>query len=82
MDAQEPPMIVEIQKTERHDIKAEVVEYVARLLCRADGKNPDQDWRQGDGVMLSVAVPYPANLTWYAYREKAEARLRELFPTP
>jgi hypothetical protein len=79
MDAQAPPMIVEIQTTVKHDLKAELIEHVARLLCRADGKDPDHDWRMGDGTMLSVAVPYPDNLEWARYKSKAEERLRELF---
>lgn len=72
-------MIVEIQKNEKHDVRAEVIEQVARLLCKADGKDPDHDWRDGGTNFLIVAVDYPGNLEWSRYKSKAEERLNELF---
>lgn len=80
MDA--PPVIIEIKRTERHDIKAEVTEYVARLLCRAAGEEPDADVRYGDNVMHTVHLPYPMNLRWYKYREAAIEQLQNLFKAP
>lgn len=79
MDAA-PPAIIEIVKTEKHDVRAELVEYVARLLCRSDGKDPDRDKRvTAEGHFQTVHLPYPMNLTWYAYRDKAEELLQTLF---
>jgi hypothetical protein len=81
MDSQSPPMIIETVTTERHDIREEVIEHVARLLCRADGKNPDEDVRlvNGGTGFQTVHIPFPANLRWNAYREQAVERLRSLF---
>jgi hypothetical protein len=84
MDAQQPPTIIEIPvPSEKHDLKKELIEHVARLLCRADGKNPDQDIRASeDGTrFLALHLPYPDNLQWSRYRDKAEARLKEIFGT-
>lgn len=80
MDAQ-PPAIIETVTTERHDIREEVIEHVARLLCRADGKNPDEDIRMGNVMtsMQTVNIPYPAYLRWNSYREPALEKLRALF---
>jgi hypothetical protein len=79
MDANQPAIIVEIIETERHDIKEEVIERVARLLCRADRKNPDEDIRLVDGVFQAVNIPYPANLRWNSYREQALEHLQKIF---
>lgn len=83
---QPPPMIIEIPRppvpaiaSERRDIKAEVIEHVARLLCRAAGNNPDADWRVGPNTFLTVNVEYPHNLMWNRYKDEAEKRLREVF---
>lgn len=78
MDAT-PPVIVEIVTTERHDLKEEVIEQVARLLCRADGKEPDDDIRLVGGNFQTVHIPFPANRRWNQYREAAVARLQQLF---
>lgn len=84
----QPPTIIEIpHESERHDVKAEVIEQVARLLCAQDGKNPDGDWRLihtpgkngGFDEMLAVNVEEPANRNWYQYRDKAERLLRDMF---
>lgn len=79
MDAS-PPVIIETVTTERHDVREEVIEHVARLLCRADGKSPDGDIRNQGNVMLPVNIPYPMNRTWYSYRDAAIVKLRSLFP--
>ena len=49
MDYQAPPEApaIVITHMERHPIKEEVIEQVARLLCRADGCDPDGDSRCG-----------------------------------
>ena len=75
-------MIIETVTTERHDIREEVIEHVARLLCRADGKNPDRDIRQSDAdvnglsYFNTVYISPPANLLWNAYRDRAIEALR------
>jgi hypothetical protein len=79
MDANNPPVIIETVTTERHDIREEVIEHVARLLCRADGKNPDGDVRHQGSMMLTVNTPYPMNQPWYAYRDKAAEKLGSIF---
>jgi hypothetical protein len=78
MDAS-PPVIIETVTTERHDIKEEVIEHVARLLCRADGKNPDEDIRLVNGGFQTVNIPYPMNMRWNVYREQAVDKLRTIF---
>lgn len=79
MDANNPPVIIETVTTERHDIREEVVEHVARLLCRAAGKNPDEDVRMVNGGFNTVHLPYPSNLRWTAYRAEATEKLKALF---
>lgn len=75
----EKPVIIETVTTTRHDIRAEVIEHVARLLCRADGKDPDRDVRiSPEGNMYSVHITGPTGL-WTQYRGKAEERLRGIF---
>lgn len=79
MDASAPPEIIEIKTTERHDIRAEIIEKVARLLCRADGNNPDNDIRMTGGGFQTVHIPEPKNREWYRYRDAAITRLEALF---
>lgn len=83
MDAQQPPAIIEIQKTERHDVRQEAIERVARQLCEADGKDCDADIRCSQSGMMTNCltnfIQFPADRVWYAYRDKAEAVLREAF---
>ena len=88
MDYQEPPQIV-VTHTEHHDVKAEMVEYVARLLCRADGCNPESDLRCGPPDLNSNSVtcnavgwPYPSYLGWNKYRPQAEKLLVQIFGEP
>lgn len=77
MDVQPPPAIIETVTTERHDVREEVIEHVARLLCKADGKNPDEDVRMVNGGMQTVHLLHPAR--WNSYRLQAEDMLRALF---
>jgi hypothetical protein len=74
-----PPIIIETVITERHDVREEVIEHVARLLCRADGKSPDGDIRVQANMVFTVHIPYPMNQPWYAYRDKAIEKLSNLF---
>jgi hypothetical protein len=75
-----PPAIIEIQKApERHNIREELIEHVARLLCRADNRDPDVDTRVSGSTFNTVYLPYPTNLTWYGYRERAESTIRDIF---
>ena len=64
MDFQQPPAVVEVKTTERHDIKEETIEHVARLLARAEG---------------AAGMQYPTFLAWNNYRRQAEKLLRDLF---
>lgn len=80
------PAIIEIHKTERHNIHDEVIEQVARVLCRADGCNPDGDIQCADpspGSMTTtctlMALPYPSDRRWNAYRGKAETLIKNIF---
>jgi hypothetical protein len=53
----------------------DAIEAKARELCVADGREPDADWRVGDGVMLSVAVEHPEN--WRQYIRAAKVALSQ-----
>jgi hypothetical protein len=88
-DVQSPPGIVILHAEERHDLREETIEHAARLLCRADGCDPDADARCGSspgsrGVVNcdAVGIPYPEYLGWWRYREQAVALLRQLFAPP
>ena len=77
---------ITITTNEHHAVKEEVVEYVARLLCRADGCNPDADMRcssveLGSSVVTCnlIGLPYPEYLAWNKYREPAQALLGCIF---
>ena len=74
-----PPQIVIEHPAEIYSVKDVALEQIARLLAKADGKNPDADCRVQGGVMLAVYIEYPANLVWYTYRDKAEELLRQAF---
>jgi hypothetical protein len=93
MPLDSPPAIV-ITHTETHNVREEAIERVARQLCEADGCDPNADIRCGppmaklDGDSLVVpnvvfcnllGMSYPSNLAWNAYRDKAEALLKEAF---
>lgn len=84
IDAPEPPQIVIVQ-TERHNIREEAIERVARQLALADGKNPDQDQRcswQGNpalGGSATCTLEVYAKPLWEAYRDRAEKMLKETF---
>lgn len=85
MDYQEPPQIV-ITHVERHDVREETIEHVARLLCAADGCDPDHDMRcslpkSGEWTVTcdTVSLSYPMYLGWNSYRGKAEKLLGQLF---
>jgi len=85
MDAA-PQSTIEIHQTERHDIREEEIERVARLLCRADGCDPEADlrcskWKPGDTTITcnTVGMAYPPYLGWNAYRDRAETLLKQLF---
>lgn len=85
MDYQQPPAIIIVTTVERRDVRAETIEHVARLLCRADGCNPDDNIQCGPPSITSYTtctllnLPYPTDRRWYAYREKAEALLKSIF---
>lgn len=81
MDAT-PPAIIEIKTTERRDIRAEVIEHVARIMCRADGCEPDADIRSVGDAFRTVHIPYPENRGWFRYRDQAITKLQELFKAP
>jgi hypothetical protein len=88
MDYQKPPEIV-ITHTERHDVREEMIEHVARLLCRAAGCDPDADTRCGidpnnPSVMTcnAVGMSYPSSLGWNRYRANAESLLGKIFGEP
>ena len=51
----------------------DMVERVARAMCKADGLDPDADWRISDGIMLAVAVDKPER--WRTYVRKARAAI-------
>ena len=85
IDAAPPPAIV-ITKTERHDVRGEAIERVARQLVLAEGKDPDMDMRCGVPLIGTYTVTcnlniYPEPL-WYAYRDRAEKMLRDAFFDP
>lgn len=86
MDAA-PAIEITITKTEKHNVREEAIERVARQLCLADGCNPDDDIRCGpirlnEQTVLcnSVGMTYPSNLRWNAYREKAIQAIKQAFP--
>jgi hypothetical protein len=86
VDFQQPPAVVEVKTTERHDIKEETIEHVARLLARAEGVDPDADMRYSlprlDSMTVTcdaVGMQYPTSLAWNNYRRQAEKLLRDLF---
>jgi len=54
------------------------LEEVARALCEADGLDPDADWRDGDGVFLTVAIEPGKQQRWRTYVRKARAALEAL----
>lgn len=56
-------------------ITPEMIEAAARALCIADRKNPDQDWRMGNGVMLDIALEPGKEQRWRTYECKAKAAL-------
>ncbi len=90
MNADAPPAII-ITHVERHDLRDEVLNHVARLLCEADGCDLASDIRCGDVdgkisattpmtiTCNAVAMPYPTYMRWYTYRDKAEKLLRDIF---
>ena len=84
MDA--APVEIVIQKTERHDVRQQAIERVARQLAAADGKDPDGNIQCGEPSAQSMtvtctllALPYPRGMVWYAYRDKAEKMLKDAF---
>jgi hypothetical protein len=89
-DIQSPPGIVILCMEELHaHLREETIEHAARLLCRADGCDPDADARcspspgSRDVVNCNaIRIPYPEYLGWYRYRGRAVALLRQLFAPP
>jgi hypothetical protein len=85
MDYQQPPSVIVVTSVEKHDVREEEIERVSRLLCRADGCNPDADMRcriDASGMTATcnaIAMSYPSYLEWNRYREQASSLLRELF---
>lgn len=77
MNADMPPEIV-ITTTKVETIKVEgyVVQIVARLLARRDGKNPDDDIR-GFGTLAHIEEP--KNRVWWGYRNEARNLLVNTF---
>lgn len=73
------PQIIVERPAEKYSVREVAIEQIARLLARADGKNPDDDWRMGNGTMLTVHCEGDACRVWYGYREKAETLLRQAF---
>jgi hypothetical protein len=76
MDAASPTIVIE-QPAQKYDVREVAVEQIARLLCRADGIDPDADWRIQGSTMLTVADPTPQ--MWRRYRDKAVAALEAAF---
>lgn len=73
------PQIVVERPAEKYSVREVAIEHIARLLARADGKDPDADWRIVGNTMLTVACIEPGCRVWYGYRDKAEALLKKTF---
>jgi hypothetical protein len=82
MDAGNPPEIV-IQHVERHNIREEEIERVARLLARADGKDPDEDTScvtvEGMEYKNCFIFTHEIPRMWHRYRDQAEKLLAQIF---
>lgn len=79
-----PAIEIVITKTERHDVRAEAVERVARQLCAAAGCDPDGSIQCSTPVGLIsnctlMHLPYPTDRNWYAYNSRAEKILKDAF---
>jgi hypothetical protein len=55
-----------------------LIEAVARVMCAADGLDPDQDRRVIGSVMLDVAVNPETAQRWRLYVKRACAALRAI----
>lgn len=53
----------------------EMVEQVARAICKADGLDPDADWRDVGRVKLDIAIKDGEEQRWRTYVRKAHAAL-------
>lgn len=49
------------------------LEAMARAMCKADGYDPDADWREGDGVTMTFETDKPER--WRTYVAKCRAGL-------
>lgn len=54
------------------------IEEVARAICVALGRDPDADFRGGDGFTLSVAVPDGEAQCWRQYERAARAAIKAM----
>lgn len=54
------------------------IEARARELCRADGREPDGDFRIGPATMLDVATDHPE--WWRHYAVRAWEEIQKLQP--
>lgn len=55
-----------------------MVERVARALCRADGLDPDADWRDQGAVFLTFAIEPGKAQCWRTYEAKARAAIEAM----
>jgi hypothetical protein len=72
---------------EKHDVREEIVEHVARLLARADGFDPDEDLRcrstGGDSSAIVGSQTLFCDLNvfprprWQKYRDRAIDLIRK-----
>jgi hypothetical protein len=52
---------------------SEMIERVARALCVAEGKNPDEDWTRQGPVVLDIALAPGKEQRWCTYVRQARA---------
>ena len=79
MGYQVPVEIVIQAPVEKHDVRADVVEMVARLLARADNLDPDDDMRchpAGQNSVLCDLTAMPAP-RWMTYQDRALELIRK-----
>lgn len=76
MDINNPPEII-IQHIEKHDIREEEIERVARLLSRQAGEDPDHDDKCSENSCLLIGGP--PYWHWHKYRDPAEKLLAQIF---
>jgi hypothetical protein len=82
-----PVEIVVQAPVEKHDVREEIVEHVARLLARADGFDPDEDLRchltggETSTIVGSQTLFCDLNVfprpRWQEYRDRATDLIRK-----